>query len=40
MSQNTEILLFADVWKDLLEGIKHIYQLQPMTTASYMNLLR
>jgi len=40
MSQNIQILKFSDVWEEVLVGIKHIYQLKPMTTASWMKLFR
>jgi hypothetical protein len=36
MSQNSQILIFSEVWKEILEGIKHIYQLKPMTTITWM----
>jgi hypothetical protein len=38
MSQNTKFSNFADVWKVILEGIELIYQLQPLTPTSYMEL--
>ena len=38
MSQRTQVLLFADVWKEISEGTKHIYQLQSMTAAAWMKL--
>jgi hypothetical protein len=38
MSKNNQILIFPDLWEEVLEGIEHIYQLKPMTTATWMKL--
>jgi hypothetical protein len=38
MSQNPEVFTFAEIWKQLFEGIQRIYQFQAMTQSNWMQL--
>jgi hypothetical protein len=40
MSKRARTSTFDDVWNELLEGIKHIYQFKPVTSQTFMELYR